>query len=222
MPASQPPSPSRPPVRRRGRPVPGEAPDVRPALIDAAAAVYARHGYHGTTVEMILQQAGISRPTFYRCFSDKHAIISAVVTRANDALRERIRQVVDQGQDSVTKVESAVDAYLAWGQEQGALAGPLYGEHGDPQSPAGGERQKVLIELAQLFMVQAEADGRPNIDPLLYDALLRIVEYLGSSVFVRPDFTAADVARARTVILRIVLASLAQEGDLPPPIPLLG
>lgn len=210
------------PVRRRGRPVPGAAQDVRPALMAAAAVVYARHGYHGTTVEMILQQAGISRPTFYRCFSDKHDIIAAVVTQANDALRQRIREVIAQGQDPVTKVESAVDAYLAWGQEQGPLAGPLYAEHGDPQSPAGGERQKVLIELAQLFIVQAEAEGRASVDPLLYDALLRIVEYLGSSVFVRPDFTAADVARARAVILRIVLASLAQDGEEAPPLPALG
>lgn len=209
------------PARRRGRPVPGLLPEARESLLAAAAAVYAAHGYHGTTVEMILQQAGVSRPTFYRSFRDKQDILAVVVADANEALRRRINVVLRVERPARERLESAIDAYLDWGREQGPLVGPLYGEIGDPQSPVGVERLKVLADLAQLFIDESRASGRPPLDPLLYDALLRVVEYLGSQLFTRPRFTAADLARTREVILRIVLASLAEEGEELPPLPLL-
>lgn len=208
-------------VRRRGRPVPGALPDVREALLAAAASVYARHGYHGTTVEMILQEAGVSRPTFYRSFRDKQDILTAVVAHANQSLRERIQAMLRTDAEPAAKMTAAIDAYLAWGREQGALVGPLYGEISDPQSPVGTERLKVLADLAQLFISESRAIGRPPVDPLLYDALLRVVEHLGSQLFTRPRFGVDDLARTRDVILRIVLASMAEAGETPPPLPLL-
>ncbi|MCB2064843.1 MAG: TetR/AcrR family transcriptional regulator [Novosphingobium sp.] len=51
--------------------------ETRGAIIDAARHVLLKKGYAATRVEDIIKQAGISRPTFYRHFSDKFEVAKA-------------------------------------------------------------------------------------------------------------------------------------------------
>jgi AcrR family transcriptional regulator len=51
------------------------------ALIDAAAALFAAHGYDAVGTPEIAQRAGVSVGTFYRYFDDKHEIYLEIARR---------------------------------------------------------------------------------------------------------------------------------------------
>ena len=88
-------SPSRPwaaaerAVTTRATP-PGEA-----GILDAAVAVMAEHGYHGTSVRDIAVRAGVSPAALYHHFPSKQQVLVTIMERGVEALLERTRAAVD-------------------------------------------------------------------------------------------------------------------------------
>lgn len=91
--------------------------DGREALLDAAMAVFATHGYAGATVDTIAQAAGMSKAGFYWHFESKEAIFAAVVARyAPFASVERIISVGEHAGDDphaiLTDILTAITAAI--------------------------------------------------------------------------------------------------------------
>jgi AcrR family transcriptional regulator len=79
--------PTSPASARRGRPRGSEAPE----LLSIARRMFIAHGYHGTTMDAVAEQAHISKQSLYRDYPSKDALYSAVVRdwvdRGYDAMR---------------------------------------------------------------------------------------------------------------------------------------
>ncbi len=69
--------PPRSPRRRPARPKRGLPADTRARLVEAAAAVFNREGYHGTDSNRLARAAGYAPATFYKHFPDKRTILLA-------------------------------------------------------------------------------------------------------------------------------------------------
>lgn len=209
--------------RGRGRPALSDpsGDDLRQLVISAAAEVYADHGYDGSSVQKILAASGVSRPTFYRLFKDRYEVIDAIVARANDDLRELVSERTLGAASMPDLVNAAIDAYFAWADSIGPLIGPIYREIHDPASPASFHRARILDELTALFRAAMGSLGRPQIDPLLLDALLRVIEHVGHRAFTSPGDKKKALVHHRQVIYRVFVASLAllDEYDAIPPLP---
>jgi AcrR family transcriptional regulator len=65
----------------------------REAVIDAAAALFLEHGFHGTSVDDLGAAAGISGPGLYRHFASKDALLMAVLDRLWAQLRPALDRV---------------------------------------------------------------------------------------------------------------------------------
>lgn len=57
---------------------------TRDTLIDAAAQVFARRGFHGASLEEIAETAGFTRGAIYKNFADKEDLLFAVSERFNE------------------------------------------------------------------------------------------------------------------------------------------
>ena len=72
---------------RRGRPRGSEAPE----LLSIARRIFIAHGYRGTTMDAVAEQAHISKQSLYRDYPSKDALYSAMVRnwvdRGYDAMR---------------------------------------------------------------------------------------------------------------------------------------
>src|SRR5436190_9617411 len=64
------------PERRRQR--------TREALLDAAAAVFARRGFHGASLDEIAETAGYTRGAIYKHFADKEELLHEVCVQLNE------------------------------------------------------------------------------------------------------------------------------------------
>lgn len=192
------------------RPQVERSPSAHQRLLAGAAAAYAEHGSHALTVEDILAASGVSRPTFYKCFSDKHAAIAAVLREANDSLLAGIDAAVAEAPTAQDKIIAAVDAYLDWGLSQGALAVRLYAEMSAAESCAGRERQRTVTVITRLVLREATSmrlpPGTALPDPLLLAAVVKGVETLGEALFARPR--AVPRERVRTHALALLATAL--------------
>lgn len=76
--------------------------DMQRKILDAAYSLFVTFGLRRTTIEDIAKKAGVGRPTVYRRFGDKDAIVQAVLTR------ESRRLIVSVGEQvmGVTPVEN--------------------------------------------------------------------------------------------------------------------
>lgn len=53
--------------------------DTRTRVLDAAARVYAEHGFHGATTRLIAEHAEVNEVTIFRLFGTKEALLAAAV-----------------------------------------------------------------------------------------------------------------------------------------------
>jgi AcrR family transcriptional regulator len=85
----------------------------RQQILTVARDVFARRGYHQTTIDDIALQAGVARGTFYLYFEDKRAVFSDLIDRFASQLSMAIvrivtddaeRPVVDQVRENIRAI----------------------------------------------------------------------------------------------------------------------
>ena len=73
--------------------------ETREALLDAAARVFARQGFHGTSVEAISDAAGFSRGALYSNFKSKEELFLALYEERIQRRRRELREVMQRAGD---------------------------------------------------------------------------------------------------------------------------
>lgn len=82
--------------------MPRDAERTKRLLREAAAAEFAAHGLHGTTVERIAARAGVNKERLYSYFGDKVALFAAVVS-------EQLARIATDIPLAATSVEDVVE-----------------------------------------------------------------------------------------------------------------
>lgn len=80
----------------------------RQQILDAAAAGFVRHGFHGTSIATISKMAGMSPGHIYHFFANKEAIIAALVERKLEESLALMRQF-DDADDAFQSMLDRVD-----------------------------------------------------------------------------------------------------------------
>jgi TetR/AcrR family transcriptional regulator len=201
--------------RPRGRPpqTEADAAAARARIVEATAEVFAEHGSHGMSVALIIERAGIARPTFYRYFANAEQPLQLVLDSSDLALVDGLQQALDSADNEIDMVLRGIDAYLAWALGHGPALRPLFAELHDPSSPVSGHRESTLLMLRERLIARFARIGRrppPSID---IDVLLHAFEYVGFRVAMA-DSDDASVDWARTTMARIALVLLGTSADL--------
>jgi AcrR family transcriptional regulator len=103
------------------------AAERREALIEAAAEVFAKHGFHGTPTTAVARAAGISQAYLFRLFPTKEELYVAAVERCY----ERLAATMRAGAESARRagIEPLEGMGLAYGellQDRTTLGGTLH------------------------------------------------------------------------------------------------
>lgn len=75
----------------------------RAAVVDAARALFLRHGYAGTTMDDIAAAAGLTKRTLYNNYGDKEALFTEIVTDVLGYAEEFVRRLHEEFATGVTK-----------------------------------------------------------------------------------------------------------------------
>ncbi|WP_220032862.1 TetR/AcrR family transcriptional regulator [Curtobacterium sp. MCBD17_023] len=155
----------------------------REATLAAAAAVFAREGYHGATTERIAKAAGISQPYVVRMFGSKENLFLAVIDGCLEAVLDTFRAALDDGQPGT--VESRLgEAYRTLATEDG-----------------------VHLIVMQSYMLGAD----PVIGPVAREGFTRILRFLVEDARLTPS--AAETFLAKGMLINTLLGMRLHEHD---------
>jgi Transcriptional regulator len=70
----------------RGRRPKGQGPDLREAILDAAEALFSRHGFYGVTVRQVAAEAGVDTALIHYYFGAKRELFDSVFARRAEIL----------------------------------------------------------------------------------------------------------------------------------------
>jgi len=99
--------------RGPGRPAAGLARDAREQLLTAATTLFAEQGVAATTFAMIAKRAGLTPAMLHYYFSDRDALLDAVVAERLAALIASVWQPVTPGDSPDAMIRGIVDRLLA-------------------------------------------------------------------------------------------------------------
>ncbi len=205
------------PPRSRGRPVKSDADQaaIRNRILAATAAVYGETGYHGLSVKLILEKAGLSRPTFYRHYSNVEDPLRQVILDAHSGLVDRLvnRIPPDAGIDD--KMQRAVELYLEWAKSLGPLLRPFYVELHDPHSPVSELRPQVLARIGELYIKTLESSGVKVQNKLLVELMLTGIEFLGYRYYLERGKGRITLPMIKEAMLRLMASTLADDSSTP-------
>lgn len=85
------------PARRRGQ-------TAREEILDAAAELFTRHGYTGTSTRMIAEAVGIRQASMYHYFGTKDDILATLLETTVVASLDRARVLLDEDGDALARL----------------------------------------------------------------------------------------------------------------------
>jgi AcrR family transcriptional regulator len=194
---------------------------LRSRIIGKAAGVFGKLGAADSTVEDILRAAGVSRRTFYKFFQSKEDVLDALHEIGCNMLIGAARQVATMPGQPLERVERGIDAYLQYHVSVGAdVMFVVQGESMRAGSKLGPRRRAFLDTIVSLLNEEVTKVSGEAVDPLLLRSLLVAIE--GVSMMMRAEAPRGtfDVERAKRIMLRLVMATMAAPADaLVPPLP---
>src|SRR6202140_1889996 len=90
----------------------GQPEELRAAIRQAAARVFAEHGIAGARTDAIAREAGVNKALLYYYFRDKEKLYGAVLDSAFSGMKANVFQVLDSDLPPREKIMAYVGAYF--------------------------------------------------------------------------------------------------------------
>jgi AcrR family transcriptional regulator len=200
----------------------GDAYALRSRILGKAAEVFSKRGA-SATIEDILQASGVSRRTFYRFYQGKEDVLDALHEIGCNMLIGAAQQLAGMSGDPVVRLERAIEAYLDYHITVGAnVMYVVQVESMRPGSKLNSRRRAFFDTMGGLFEREMHAVTGLHVDPLLLRSLFVAIEAVSLSLRVDSHTPTFDRDRAKRVILRMVMATVAAPaGGAVPDLPLV-
>lgn len=191
------------------RPAPVAAPtprsqakaDRRTALLDAAAALFARSGFNGVAIEDLGAAVGVSGPAVYRHFSGKQAVLAALLVGVSEGLASGGQAVVDAAVDDRSALESLVRFHVDF-----ALSNPDVIRVQDRDLDTLAEPARHQVRVLQRSYVELWVAVLGRLNPHVSARLLRV---RAQATFGLINSTPHSLPAASSALVRPLLEEMA-------------
>jgi AcrR family transcriptional regulator len=99
----------------------------REQLLDVALGVFARNGYHDTSMNDVAEAAGVTKPVLYQHFDSKRDLYQALLDDVSSRLLAAIVTAAGGARDGREQTERGFQAYFRWVAEDQDAFRLLYG-----------------------------------------------------------------------------------------------
>lgn len=91
--------------------------DNRANILDCALQLFAARGYDAVGVQEIVDAAGITKPTLYYYFGNKHGLLEKLLTTYFDRLYKAVQPAADYKGDLPLSIAKVVEAFFIFAKE---------------------------------------------------------------------------------------------------------
>jgi AcrR family transcriptional regulator len=182
------------------------AESIRLRILRGAALAFGRLGYSATSVESILEQVGVSRRTFYKHFRSKEDVLRVLFENSVGMLLSAVREAERSGKPARERLTDSVEAYIRVHARAGPLARVLLLEQFTPNSPLAKQRDAAMDAFTKAMTESILRDGKPAPDPILVHGVAAAINQIAVQMATEYPEGGWDVERAKTAMLRILVA----------------
>jgi len=124
----------------------GKTPEKYLRILEAAVKVFAKQGFHQSTVSQIAKEAGVADGTIYLYFKNKDDILVQFFSYKAKQVFTRFREDVDRADNSIDKLRNLVRRHLEEFQRDRDMAA-VYQTMTYPDCPLVKEQRKAMSKL---------------------------------------------------------------------------
>ncbi|MBB3748419.1 AcrR family transcriptional regulator [Mycolicibacterium sp. BK634] len=200
--------------RRGGTGLSVDADEARQQILGAAEQVILRFGVDKTTMDDIAKEVGVSRPTVYRYFSDRDALLGALIERRSRMLFERARTFIASHETFAEQLVEGLIYLVDHGRRDPIvriLVSPEHMEMATTLVGGAGLAAALTAEMWEPILKAAAERGEIRDDLAMGD----VAEWLALVQFIlvgRLDFARADDPGHRVLLRSFVLPAFLPAG----------
>ena len=90
------------------------APERREQILQVSLEVFAKQGYHGSSMNDIAEAAGVTKPVLYQHFDSKRDLYQALLDDVGNRLLTAISKATAEAPDGKSQTERGFGAYFQW------------------------------------------------------------------------------------------------------------
>jgi AcrR family transcriptional regulator len=155
--------------------------------MNVATDLFARQGFHPTSVSDIIAALGVGKGVFYWYFHSKDELLCEILREGQHDLRRRQAQAIADEPDPLRRIERGIRASMAWFEEHRDLLNLIHFAASEARfAPVLHEAQDVAIDDVVTHLKDGMVDGSiPDADPaMLAHAILGVTGHLART-FIR-------------------------------------
>jgi AcrR family transcriptional regulator len=137
------------------------APERREQLLHVSLEVFARQGFHGTSMNDVADAAGVTKPVLYQHFDSKRSLYLALLEEVGGRLITEVKAATADATDGRRQTQQGFRAYFRWVARDHDAFRLLFG--------SGARRDEEFNEAVRRFTAAAAAAIAPliaaDIDP---------------------------------------------------------
>lgn len=188
----------------------------REEILDAAARLFARHGFHGVSIDDIGAAVGISGPGLYRHFASKTAVLAEMLLRISQQLLDDGSRAVVAAADAPAALDALVRQHIDFALAQPALITVHDRELGNVP-----EADRRRVRRLQRLYVEEWVTVLSELFPGSQQERLRAATHatfglLNSTPHSAAEIEAAEMAKLLRTMAHAALRSAAAPGKEPP------
>ena len=149
---------------------------TRRRILDGAGRVFAARGLRSATVRDILQEAEVSRRTFYLYFSNTDVVLGELYGELVERMLDAIEGALQGEAGPAEQIAAAISAYIDVHMAGGPLVTVLMADSLGPDSPLAALREAAVERWIGLLADAMARSGLPPLEPLLYRGLITGIE----------------------------------------------
>lgn len=184
-------------------------------ILLSAMKVFVNKGLGGTTVQDLLDEADVSRRTFYKYFKNKYDVLENLYKLSIDLLIASYRKEIEKAASLAELVEGVVDVYFGHHAEFGPLIRLMHEEAMRSESPLAKHRENAHRVIVDIFDVEIKKHQGRGFDPWAYYSINWMVEQASMHLITHTACTREEVERCKKVMHGIVGSILVIGGDRP-------
>lgn len=194
----------------------------REEILDAAASLFAQHGYRNTDMEYVAAALGVAKGTIYRYFTSKEELFLAATDRGMRRAGDFVDSAVSSETDPLERMSHAVRAYLTFFRNHPQYVELLIQERAEfrdrPQQTYFAYRDRRVAPWREMFR-SLIAEGR--VRELPPETIVRVLSNLVYGTMFTNYFTGEQVPPEQQAadIMNIMLSGLLTKPQISPALP---
>ncbi|HTH07003.1 MAG TPA: TetR/AcrR family transcriptional regulator [Ilumatobacteraceae bacterium] len=181
----------------------------REQILDVSVEVFARNGFHSTSMNDVAEAAGVTKPVLYQHFDSKRDLYLALLGEAGNRLRSAIAKAVAGASNGKEQTELGFKAYFHWVAEDHDAFLLLFGSRANRDEESTTAIRRITAEAAAAIEPLIAADIDSEHQRVLAHGLVGLAEGVSRHLVERgerfdPDVLGQQIADLAWAGLRAV------------------